>query len=147
MRQKKFEFYDTGEPGPPLIVEGRPPQNIVQRLQLRELLNGRRVGTEKYLERSICQSIFPNFTVTSIEKPPCFLRKFTPDGKHFLAFSSDQVSIDIFTYNGPQAAMRLFVVENESEADSDSDWSDSDSDEEGPPPVGINFLRKITANM
>ncbi|CAL8123765.1 unnamed protein product [Orchesella dallaii] len=85
-------------------------QNIVTRLCGREVWGEyRRVGTEKYLQRSMYQSIYPNFTVTQVDKPPCFLRKFTPDGKHFIAFSSDQMSIEVYYFKGPQAANDLFV--------------------------------------
>ena len=101
--------YDaTADGGPPLVVNEIGPQNLVIRLQARELWGGRRVGTGKYLERSMYQSIFPNFTITHVDKPPCFLRKFTPDGKHFVAFSSDQMSVEVYTFQGPEAGTHLF---------------------------------------
>ena len=52
-------------------------------------------------------NIVPNFTLVNVEKPPCFLRKFSPDGKKFLAFSSDQTSLEIYSYQGPAAAADL----------------------------------------
>jgi len=103
-----LKYEDKADGGPPLVVHAIGPQNIVKRLQARELWGGRRVGTAKYLERSMYQSIFPNFTVTHVDKPPCFLRKFTPDGKHFIAFSSDQMSVEVYTFQGPEAATHLF---------------------------------------
>lgn len=93
-----------------LRISRLPSQNIVSRLSGRELWGDyRRPGTEKYLQRSMYQSIYPNFTVTQVDKPPCFLRKFTPDGKHFIAFSADQMSIEVYYFAGPQAANHLFV--------------------------------------
>lgn len=93
-----------------LRIPRLPSQNIVSRLMGRELWGDyRKPGTEKYLQRSMYQSIYPNFTVTQVDKPPCFLRKFTPDGKHFIAFSADQMSIEVYYFRGPQAANHLFV--------------------------------------
>ena len=40
----------------------------------------------------------------NVEKPPCFLRKFSPDGKYFIAFSADQTAIEIYTFGGSAAA-------------------------------------------
>ena len=48
--------------------------------------------------------IFPNFTIVNVEKPPCFLRKFSPDGRHFVAFSLDQSSLEIYEFQGASAA-------------------------------------------
>ena len=39
-----------------------------------------------------------NFYQVNVEKPPCFLRKFSPDGKRFIAFSADQTSLEIYAY-------------------------------------------------
>lgn len=49
--------------GTDLYVAEVVPQNIVQRLAARELWGGRRAGTERYLERSMYQSIYPDFTI------------------------------------------------------------------------------------
>jgi de-etiolated-1 len=45
--------------------------------------------------------------VVNVEKPPCFLRKFSPDGRYFIAFSADQTSIEIYEFQGPAAAEDL----------------------------------------
>jgi len=139
--RSKVKYEDTAGGGPPLVVDQRPHQNIVQRLVSRELFSGKRVGTEKYLERSMYQSIYPNFTVTNVDKPPCFLRKFTPNGKYLIAFSSDYVSVDIFKFNGPQAAMKLFMGNLEPEQDDDhpDDSMESDSAEAQPRPVCCGY--------
>lgn len=81
------------------------PQNVVIRLVRREIYL--KPGTHFHISRSFYQNILPNFTVINIEKPPCFLRKFTPNGRHFIAFSSDQTSLEVYQYMGPSAASDL----------------------------------------
>lgn len=84
-----------------------PAQNIVIRLKNRETFAYKKPGTHFHAARQFYQNVFPNFTVINVEKPPCFLRKFSPDGKHFIAFSSDQTSLEIYVYKGPAAAANL----------------------------------------
>lgn len=84
-----------------------PPQNIVIRLIRRE--TNANSGNHYHVCRSFYQSVVPNFTIVNIEKPPCFLRKFTPDGKYFIAFSSDQTSVEVYQYLGPSAAESLLI--------------------------------------
>lgn len=81
-----------------------PPQNLVIRLANRQIYGYRKPGTHLHVARQFYQCVFPNFTIINVEKPPCFLRKFSPDGKYFLAFSADQTSLEIYTYRGPAAA-------------------------------------------
>lgn len=83
------------------------PQNVVIRLNNRQIYSYRKPGTHFYAVRQFYQNVFPNFTVINIEKPPCFLRKFSPDGKHFIAFSADQACLEIYVYRGPAAAADL----------------------------------------
>lgn len=45
--------------------------------------------------------------VVNIEKPACYLRKFSPCGKHLIAFSSDQASLEIYEFRGCSAASDL----------------------------------------
>ncbi|XP_064474585.1 DET1 homolog [Ornithodoros turicata] len=84
-----------------------PVQNIVLRLMHRETYAARQNVSPFHVSRRLHQNICPNFTVVNVEKPPCFLRKFSPDGRHFVAFSSDQTSIEIYQYCGPSAAAHL----------------------------------------
>lgn len=84
-----------------------PVQNIVLRLMHREMYAARQNVSPFHVSRRLHQNICPNFTVVNVEKPPCFLRKFSPDGRHFVAFSSDQTSIEIYQYSGPSAAAHL----------------------------------------
>ena len=84
-----------------------PPLNIIVRLIQRETCGYVRPGTRFHMCRSFYQNIVPNFTVVNVEKPPCFLRKFTPDGKYFIAFSSDQTAVEVYRYQGPSAGEDL----------------------------------------
>lgn len=83
------------------------PQNIIYRLRQREIQCGR-PGTQFHVARNFYKNIFPNYTVINLEKPPCFLRKFSPDGRYFIAFSSDQMSLEIYEFQGPAAAEDMF---------------------------------------
>ncbi|XP_054285444.1 DET1 homolog [Macrosteles quadrilineatus] len=87
-----------------------PPQNIVNRLIKRETYGSVRPGTHFHVARYFHQNVFPNFTIINVEKPPCFLRKFSPNGHYFIAFSSDQTSLEVYEYQGSSAAADL--VEN-----------------------------------
>jgi de-etiolated-1 len=84
-----------------------PPQNIVHRLRDREIFGVYKPGTECNRNRPLYLNVFPNFTLVNVDIPACYLRKFSPDGKHFLAFSSDQTSVEIYKYMGPAAAADL----------------------------------------
>ncbi|XP_062562273.1 DET1 homolog [Armigeres subalbatus] len=81
-------------------------QNIVHRLRNREM--GIRVKTPQHSVREFYQNIYPNLTVVNVDKPPCYLRKFSPDGRYLIAFSSDQASLEIYQYQGCAAAANLF---------------------------------------
>ncbi|XP_077935020.1 DET1 homolog isoform X4 [Halichoerus grypus] len=81
-------------------------QNVIHRLEQRRISSGK-AGTHWHQVRVFHQNVFPNFTVVNVEKPPCFLRKFSPDGRYFIAFSSDQTSLEIYEYQGCQAAEDL----------------------------------------
>ncbi|GAB6020622.1 acid phosphatase det1 [Chamberlinius hualienensis] len=83
-----------------------PPQNVVLRLIRRET-HVSSAATQFHVARAFHQNVFPNLTVVNVEKPPCFLRKFSPDGTHFVAISSDQTSIEIYEYQGPAVAEQL----------------------------------------
>ena len=56
-----------------------PAQNIVTRLFHREIQNNHK--SPLHQTRIFYQNIAPNFTITNVCKPPCFLRKFSPDGR------------------------------------------------------------------
>ncbi|XP_074650647.1 DET1 homolog isoform X2 [Tubulanus polymorphus] len=85
-----------------------PNQNIVHRLLQREI-HSSTAGTQFHIARKLYTNVFPNFTIVNVEKPPCFLRKFSPDGRYFIAFSADQTSIEVYEFCGPAAAEDLLV--------------------------------------
>ena len=80
--------------------------NIVKKLINRQIISPK-PNTHFHANRSFCLNVYPNFTVVNVEKPPCFLRKFSPDGRHFVAFSRDQSSIEIYEFKGPCAVEEL----------------------------------------
>ncbi|XP_022191150.1 DET1 homolog [Nilaparvata lugens] len=84
-----------------------PAQNVINRLFIRETFGVKKPGTHLHFARSFHLNVFPNFTIINVEKPPCFLRKFSPDGHYFVAFSSDQTSLEIYEYQGSSAAADL----------------------------------------
>lgn len=87
-----------------------PNQNIVYRLQERELGLGCRPSASTYhCSRRLHQNVVPNFSCINIAKPACFLRKFTPDGRFLVAFSADQTSVELYEYQGPSAAEPLLL--------------------------------------
>ncbi|KAL4143152.1 hypothetical protein QTP88_005515 [Uroleucon formosanum] len=77
---------------------------ILHALYDREI-NG--IKTRMNCIKSTYQVINPNCTIINVEKPPCFLRKFTPDGRHFIAFSQDQLYIEVYAYLGCSMAAKL----------------------------------------
>lgn len=82
------------------------PQNVVCRLDERQR-GGGRPGTEIHFTREFYKNIYPNLTVINVEKPAGFLRKFSPDGRHLIAFTFDQTSLEIYRFNGVVAAAEL----------------------------------------
>ena len=80
--EKKYNILYIVFPAPRVI----PPQNIVLRLYTRQLHGSRYRRREMSTGRGFYTNVYPNFTLVNVEKPPCFLRKFTPDGKKFIAF-------------------------------------------------------------
>lgn len=83
------------------------PQNIVCHLINREHGLARRPGTNSHAIRDFYKCIYPNLTVINVEKPPGFLRKFSPDGKYLIAFTLDQTALEIYQFNGVVAAAQL----------------------------------------
>lgn len=84
-----------------------PPKNIVQRLIHREIHFVNSNVSPFIANHKLHQNLLPNFSVENIEKPNCFLRKFTYDGRYMLAFSSDQTCVELYEYQGPAAAAHL----------------------------------------
>lgn len=108
MAEKEAKIEYVTEPCP---IKPRKigPQNIVLRLKRRETFGCSYPGTHVHCARQFYQNVFPNFTVMNVEKPPCFLRKFSPDGRYLIAFSADQTSIEVYEYRGASAAADLLA--------------------------------------
>lgn len=100
-------------------------QNIINRLIQREAGLFSHPSCNQYLAaRQFYSNVVPNLTCVNIDKPSCFLRKFTPDGKYLIAFSSDQSSLEVFEYQGPQVAASLLSHDHNSEVIGSLDQSD-----------------------
>lgn len=89
---------------PGAIRQRKKSRTILHSLYDREI-NG--IKTRMNCVRATYQTIYPNCTIINVEKPPCYLRKFTPDGRHFIAFSHDQTSIEVYNYLGCSMAVNL----------------------------------------
>lgn len=83
-----------------------PSQNLAHRLRRRQIERSH-PAAHFHVARLFHECIFPNFTVVNIQKPASFLRKFSPDGRHFVCFSVDQSSLEIYEYRGPAAGVHL----------------------------------------
>ena len=82
-------------------------QNIIHRLASRQTSID--CPAQAYrCQRSLYQCIVPNHTESNIKVPPGYLRKFSPNGRHLVAFSSDQKSVLIYEYLGAGAANNLY---------------------------------------
>ncbi|XP_073994045.1 de-etiolated protein 1 abo [Rhodnius prolixus] len=92
-----------------------PSQNIVHKLIRRELCGELKPGTSFRNIRSFHTSVVPDFTIINVEKPPCFLRKFSPDGRHFIAFSADQTSVEIYHFRGSASLNYLLQITDDRE--------------------------------
>ena len=104
-----------------LVARRIPSQNILSRLAARQMFGASYRRHSLNTVRGFHTNIFPDFTLVcervtyspfitipfqvNVEKPPCFLRKFSPDGKRFIAFSADQTSLEIYAY---QVAESIF---------------------------------------
>ena len=94
---------------PPLLKPRRiPAQNVVRKLWLRELTAAH--GAAAYTRsRHFYTNVFPSHTIVDVEHPPCYLRKFTPDGRLLVAFSIDQTSVHVYEYRGAASANDLLA--------------------------------------
>jgi len=77
-----------------------PPQNVVIRIKARQVYGSKYRRKSIDTSRGFYTNIFPNFTLSNVEKPPCFVRKFSPDGSKIIAFSADQTSLEVYSYEG-----------------------------------------------
>ena len=73
--------------------------SLLHHLRNREIFSAK-PNTHHHVARRFYDAVVPNYTLIDVEKPPCFLRKFSPDGRFFIAFSSDQASLEIYAFQG-----------------------------------------------
>lgn len=94
---------------PKLVPRNIPPQNVIHRVIMRETFGTsyHRMTRGVNTSRGFYLNIVPNYTLMNVEKPTCFLRKFSPDGEHFIAFSTYQTALEVYRFNGCQAAADL----------------------------------------
>lgn len=104
--------------GDDIPIRKIPHQNIVRRLMDREY-GHYRPGTLINKTRKFHTNVFPNFSACNVDKPPCFLRKFTPDGRYFIAFSADQTSLEFYQFLGSCSAEHLLKDYTEDITDED----------------------------
>lgn len=83
-----------------------PPQNILLHLRNREI-HAPIKGTQMNRTLKFYHSVHPDLTVINVEKPGCFLRKFSPNGRYLVAFSAQQSDIEIYEFLGVSAAGNL----------------------------------------
>merc|ERR1719204_2116513 len=58
--------------------------------------------------RGFYLNVVPNYTLMNVVfHPPCFLRKFSPDGRHLIAFSTCQRFLEVYRFKGCSAASDL----------------------------------------
>jgi de-etiolated-1 len=88
-----------------IINQKKVTRNTILRALYDREING--IKTRMNCVKTTYQVLYPNCTVINVEKPPCFLRKFTPDGRHFIAFSQDQLYIEVYAYLGCSMAAKL----------------------------------------
>lgn len=76
---------------------------------LRSLYNREINGTKTRLNvvKATYQTVYPNFSIINVSRPTEFLRKFTPDGRHLIAFSNDLTSVKVYKYLGCSMAIDL----------------------------------------
>jgi len=88
------------------LVKKKVDENIVMKLR-KQQIHGIKPGARWCHNRNLTQSLFPNLTVGKADKVPGYIKKFTPDGMHLIAFSVDQTSVEIYEYQGIQSANEL----------------------------------------
>ncbi|XP_025411169.1 DET1 homolog isoform X1 [Sipha flava] len=88
-----------------IIKQKKVPRRTILRSLYDREINGTKIRMN--CVKATYQTVYPNCTIINVEKPPCYLRKFTPDGRHFIAFSHDQTSIEVYDYLGCSMAANL----------------------------------------
>ena len=77
-------------------------RSLLHCLRAREYINAS-PNVRAYHNRSLYEWLVPDYSETRVETPPCYLRKFTPDGQYLVAFSYDQKSVLVSALTFPYA--------------------------------------------
>lgn len=88
-----------------LIKQKKTPSYALLRSLYDREINGMKKPSN--IIKTTYLTVHPNCTVLNVEKPPCYLRKFTPTGRQFIAFSQDQTSVEVYDYLGCSKAADL----------------------------------------
>lgn len=92
----------NSESVPPIKRKKAPGCTILRSLYDREIY-----GTKTHIVRAAYQTVYPNCTVFDVDKPTPYLKKFTSDGRHLIAFSNDLVYVEVYNYLGYSKATDL----------------------------------------
>jgi de-etiolated-1 len=101
-------------------VKKKKPLNLINNLIGRELgtysgllylssvrseySSKRELTSFNHLKR-IYLCVTPNYSVLNVKIPNCYLRRFSPDGRYLIAFSSSLDGIQIFFFKSPSAGL------------------------------------------
>lgn len=77
---------------------------------LRSLYDREIKGTHMNVVKSTCQTVHPNCSILDVKTPTPFLRKFSPDGRHLIALSTDLTSVEVYDYRG--CSMAADILKN-----------------------------------
>lgn len=91
-----------------------PVNNIVTKLAQRQVASDSSPRAY-HRQRSLYQSIVPNYTEPHVQVPSGYLRKFSPNGNLLLGFSNDQKSVMIYNYLGAGSGQSLYKDRQEPE--------------------------------
>lgn len=88
-----------------IIKQQKTPRYAILRSLYNREVNG--MKNRLNIVKTTYLTVYPNCSIINVEKPPCYLRKFTPDGTKFIAFSQDQTSVEVYDYLGCSKAADL----------------------------------------
>lgn len=92
-------------------------QNIVFKLFDRQY--GSSTNVHPFIKNNkLYQNLVPNFSVESVERPNCYFRKFTNDGRYLMGFSADATSVELYQYKGASEANELMSTISSIDTDS-----------------------------
>lgn len=70
-------------------------------------INGNK--TRLNVVRATYETLHPNCSILNIKKPTNFIRKFSPDGRHLIAFSNNLTSVEVYSYLGCSMVVDLLM--------------------------------------